>query len=364
MSDANLRRDLIKLFCVIASISGIGALFFYTPALSTPTFLSILFAMLFSPLVTGLERRGYPRTLSIIIIFFTIGSGAVTTGFFALQSGVKEWESFREDAPKYFKTTVTKLGQYEAAQKKKYPFLQSVQPTQTLLSWGQDTGKWFVSHGASIMGDLLMCLFLVPIITFALLSEGVLMRRKFFQLIPNRMFESVYLITMGAASAISDYVRAKIFEALIVGLLAGAGFYLIGAPYAIVLGIVVGVTNIIPYIGPVIGAVPGLAIAALNGSPIHIFWNMFFIYLIVNIIDIAVIFPFVVAKLVNLHPLILIATVAVGQQYYGLIGMLISVPVATAIKVTLEEMYRIIYEKHGTRTSFQETPLPRVQDHG
>ena len=67
--------------------------------------------------------------------------------------------------------------------------------------------------------------------------------------------------------------------------------------------------------------------------------------------DTIVIFPWVVAKLINLHPLLLIAIVSIGQTYYGLVGMLISVPIATALKVVIHEIYLAIYEYRPSRTS-------------
>ena len=66
-------------------------------------------------------------------------------------------------------------------------------------------------------------------------------------------------------------------------------------------------------------------------------------------VDTLVIFPLVVAKLVKLHPLLLIAVVAIGQQYYGLVGMLISIPIATACKVIIIEVHTAIYEQRSSR---------------
>ena len=101
------------------------------------------------------------------------------------------------------------------------------------------------------MSGLVSCLFLVPILTFCLLQEGRRIRRGFFQLVPNRFFESVYIVTHGVGSALSDYLRAKLIEAFLVGWITGCGLWLVHSPYAIVLGFWSGVTNILPYIGPI-----------------------------------------------------------------------------------------------------------------
>lgn len=346
--DAQFRRDLLKLACVIAALIGGVALMVITPGFSTPTLLAIVFTMLLSPLVAALERRGYPRTLSILIVFGTIGVATFLSAIWALQSGQIQWSSFKENAPLYFKAAVTKLRAYEASLKASYPAFQNLHPTDGLVQWGNQTGKWFVDNGASIAGELVTCLFIAPILTFMLLNDGRDLKKRFFQLVPNRYFETVFLITNQITTALSNYISAKLVEAFLVGALTSLGIWAIGAPYAIVLGIVAGVTNILPYIGPVIGAIPGLMIPLMDSSQSHLLVPIVLVYAAANIIDTVLIFPVVVAKLVNLHPLILIVVVSVGGQYYGLVGMLISIPIATAIKVILTEIYSAVYENHAS----------------
>jgi putative permease len=358
--DPHFRRDLIKLTCVLAVIAGFGALFFLTPALSTPTFISVMVTMILSPLVASLERRGHNRTFSILIVFGIFTLIGTLLGAWAFHSAELQWESFREKAPGYFDATVAKLRVMEDHYRAKYPFLGSVQITDNIVTWGQETGKWFVTNGPAIMGNLLSCLFLVPVFTFLLLGDGPSIRKKFFQLIPNRFFEAVFLMSHEITLALSDYIRAKIVEATLVGGMTAIGLAMIGAPYATVLAVVAGVTNILPYIGPILGAVPAILIPLLDPAHAHLLWPITLVIVVVNIIDMVVIFPVIVAKLVDMHPLILIAVVAVGQQYYGLIGMLISIPIATAIKVVLQEIYTAVYEhrirKNPTNTSY-EVPL-------
>jgi putative permease len=192
---------------------------------------------------------------------------------------------------------------------------------------------------------------LVPPLTFVMLNEGRSLRQRFFQLVPNRFFESFFLVSHQITAAISDYLRAKLVEALLVGVMTTAGLLLIDAPYALVLGIVAGITNIIPYAGPVLGLVPALLAVLFDHSGQGLLWPVLIVYVVANVIDTVVIFPLVVAKLVNLHPFLLIAVVAIGQRYYGLVGMLVSTPIATACKVILTEIHTAIYEQRPSRRS-------------
>ncbi len=332
--------------CGAAVLAGLGYLFLLTPSLSTPTMLSLVFVMLVSP-----WRRGYPRVWSILVLFLGIGLVFGLGGLWFAKWVQGEFVSFQSDLPAYFEQFVAKLQTYEQQIKTNYTFLAEVRFTATLIEWAKQTGSWFMSNSAGLAGDILTALFIVPILSFALLNEGPMIRKSFFQLIPNRFFESFFLVTTDITTAISDYLRAKLVEAGLVGLMCGVGLAIVGAPYAAVLAIVGGVTNILPYIGPVLGAVPGILVVAFGDGTSHLIVPVILIYVIANVVDNVLIFPVIVAKLVNLHPLILIAVVFVGQQYYGLVGMLIATPIAAAIKVILLEIYSTVYERGTKRRS-------------
>jgi putative permease len=355
--DLQLRRDLIKLACLIGAAGGILGVFIVTPALSTPTLLSLVATMLISPWVSALERRGYSRVWSIAFIFLLFSILALFFGIWGIRIGMAEWDSFKAQAPDHFHTAIEKMKGFESKIKMEYPFLKTVHPTNSLLIWGEKTGSWFVDHGPALMGSILAWILLIPPLTFVLLNEGRTIRRRIFQLVPNRYFESFFLVTTHILNAISDYIRAKLLEAILVGFLVTAGLAAVGAPYSIVLGLLAGITNIIPYLGPVFGLAPAIFIIGLDPTYSTHTIPVVTVYVIANLVDTVLIFPLVVAKLVNLHPLLLIAVVAMGQEYYGLVGMLISIPIATALKVVLQEIYTAVYESRATRGSFT-SPLP------
>jgi putative permease len=341
--EPSLRRDLLRLFCFLAAISAASVLFLGTPALTLPTLCSISLVTLLSPWVTGLERRGFSRQVSIIIVLGGIATATVLGSWLIAKNWQTEWADFQENAPTYFSKVVQKISSWETRIKAKHSLLKDVNISESLMARGNHFGAWSAEKIPAFLSELMGCLFLVPILTFCLLSEGRLIRRKLFQLVPNRFFESVYIVMHGVVTALSDYLRAKMIEAFLVGAMTTVGLALIGSPYAVVLGFWAGVTNIIPYIGPVIGAAPGLLIAAMGSGHHGLIIEMATIYMIANLIDTLVIFPGIVAKLVNLNPLVLIASVVIGQYYYGMIGMLISIPIAAAIKVVLYEFYLIVY---------------------
>jgi putative permease len=341
--DFTLNLDLLRLFCFLTAILASAILFFGTPALTLPSLCSVALVTLLSPWITAMERRGFTRQWSILIVFGAITLLAVLGGWLIARSWQTEWVAFQQNAPTYFSKLVQRLSGIETRLKANHPLLKDIGFSDKLSARGNNFGAWFEDKIPSILGDVVGCFFLVPFLTYCLLSQGRTLRRKIFQLVPNRYFESVYIVTHGVMSALSDYLRAKMIEAFLVGAMTTVGLALIGSPYAVVLGFWAGITNIIPYIGPALGAAPGILIATMNPGHRGLIWEITSVYAIANLVDTLVIFPGIVAKLVDLNPLVLIASVVIGQYYYGVIGMLISIPIAAAIKVVLYEFYLIIY---------------------
>ncbi len=347
--DPYLRADLLKLLFTVLALVGAATLFLGTPALSGPTLISLVATLLLSPPVAALERRGYNRTLSIVLLFAFLAALVALAGAQGVHVLVREWDSVKVKAPEYFGMAVERLRTLEVALSERLSFLGNVRMTEKVLAWGNETGQWFVKNGASLAGDLVGILVISPILTFFFLNDGPHFRKRFFQLVPNRFFEPTYTVVSEISSAISDYLRAKLVEASLVGLMTTLGLWAIGAPYALVLGLVAGITNILPYVGPFLGLIPAVILVWFDPGQSGLMAPLLLVYLVANVIDNVYIFPVLVAQLVNLHPLLLIAVVTVGQQYHGLVGMLISIPIASALKVIATQIYRAIYERRMDR---------------
>ena len=111
------------------------------------------------------------------------------------------------------------------------------------------------------------------------------------------------------------------------------------------LGIIAAITNIIPYAGPLLGTVPGLIMGMVEYGFGATFGGIVILYSVANIIDLALVFPILVSKIVDLHPIVVVASVILGSQFMGLLGMIISIPFAAALKLILEEVYTEIYNR-------------------
>lgn len=136
----------------------------------------------------------------------------------------------------------------------------------------------------------------------------------------------------------SNYIRGQLLDACIVGILSAVALAIIGIDYAIVIGIISGICNMIPYVGPVVGTVLAAVMGLLSGQPIMILWAVIAM-IVVQQIDNNLIAPKIVGDSVGLHPVFTMLAILIGGNIGGLIGMLVAVPVTASIKILLSRWY-------------------------
>lgn len=145
---------------------------------------------------------------------------------------------------------------------------------------------------------------------------------------------------------ISKFIRGQLLDGLIVGLISSIGLAFIGLDFAFLIGLTAGIANIIPYVGPLIGCIPAIIIGILSPNPIIALWAVILL-LAVQQLDSAVISPKIVGDSMGLHPIFVIMAIIIGGNLAGIIGMLLSVPVAGIIKLFIIKFV----EKHKKQES-------------
>lgn len=198
-----------------------------------------------------------------------------------------------------------------------------------------------------LMGSLLEWALLIPLFFWFLVSEAGRIKSSFLRIIPNPWFERSYMLLHQFNGKFGDYIIAKSIEAFILGLLVTIGLWVIDFPYATLLGVIAGVTNILPYVGPIIGWLPALFVGALQSSGANMF-AMNMVFVVANLVDMTLVFPLLVSKIVNLHPVVVVSSVVIGSQMGGVGGMLVSVPVAAFIKLLVTEIHRTLYPEKAS----------------
>ncbi|MEJ2196069.1 MAG: AI-2E family transporter [Ignavibacteriaceae bacterium] len=301
--------------------------------------LSVLLAFIFAPFVFILEQKGFNRLSSTLIVFaalailiylglsvfipkFSTQMNQLIARFeaFSLTDQLKAVQDWLTTSLPFFdfSNLLTRVEEFFSSQ-----LVNSVASLSTLVT--------------SIV-SVIAILVIVPFITFFILKDSKKLLQGVLQMVPNNYFEMAYWIIKKVSLKLGLFVRAWIFDASFVGTLIGLGFYLIGVPNALPLGVIAGLGHLIPYFGPIIGGIPAIIISIVSGDTSQI-PLIIFIVLGVYTIDNGFVQPVVFGKSVDIHPIMIILLIIAGSQLLGLIGMLLAVPVATVIKTMTTEIY-------------------------
>jgi len=310
-----------------------------TSGLFLPLLLALIATSLLEPLVRRLEYANLRKSTCIFTVFFfvTLLMALVTFVFAPYWSAM--WSSLHTDLPRYLDRGHDVLRALQGWLVDSFPTLQNVD----LLSRGRGHAESFATSvlvatpkSAMRIGSLLV---LVPFFTFFFLRDGHQMMRSLLSLTPNRHFEMALDLYYSISRQLAQFIRGRLLEALIVGLVVTAGLATTDIRYAPFLGIFAGLTNLIPYVGPLIGMVPGLLVALVDLGLGAQFWWILVIYLVIAqvIVDNFILIPLLISRVANLHPVWVVIAVITGGKLYGVIGMIIGVPIFSIIKIIVIE---------------------------
>lgn len=190
-------------------------------------------------------------------------------------------------------------------------------------------------RGLGAVLTVLGFLILTPILTFYLLRDWERILARLRSLIPRARQEQILGFTQEYDRLLARYLRGQLTAAAVVGILTGIGFWLVGFPYALLLGVTAGVFNVVPYLGLIVSLAPALVIAIFSGSFLLSLGKIALIFGVVQLLDGSVIGPRIVGESVGLHPVWVILSLSVAGFFFGFVGLLIAIPLAVLVKLLL-----------------------------
>ncbi|EHL99273.1 hypothetical protein HMPREF9103_01102 [Lentilactobacillus parafarraginis F0439] len=180
----------------------------------------------------------------------------------------------------------------------------------------------------------------VPVVLFYMLKDGNRLAPNIKRILPARHREQTMELLAAMNRTISKYISGQMIECLFVGTFTAIGYLIIGLPYALLLGVIAGICNIIPYLGPYIGIAPALMVSFSHGGWMSLVYNII-IVLIVQQIDGNLVYPNVIGKSLEIHPLTIIIILLAAGNIAGLMGMILAIPLYAIVKVILVHLYNI-----------------------
>lgn len=302
---------------------------------------SAVIAYILDPIASFLEAKGVSRLQSTLLIFVTLG---LTIGimFYLLAPSLLIELNFLQEGIGGTQASelLTKL---EETIHQSIPMLsgQELNLYIKLQSALQDLAESFFSILVDVV-SVLSTLVVIPFAVFFILKDGRKMRKNLVSIVPNKYFEMSLNLLHKVDLQLGGYLRGQFLDSMIISLLAIIALWVLGVKYFVLIGIFAGLANMIPYVGPLSGMVMAASVVILNnGSSQEIAWVLA-VFAIIQLIDNILVQPLVLARSVNLHPLIIIFAIIIGGKFFGIIGMLVAIPATGILKVLSIEIYNSV----------------------
>jgi sporulation integral membrane protein YtvI len=333
---------VVRVSLIVAVLTLCGYFLWLVKSGLYPFIIALFLAYLLNPAVAHIEQKGFSRSWSIIIVYSVL-FGALTLGAIKIVPIlIKELENFAREIPSMAATGQQLLEQFQAQyQNSSLPFSLRIAFDKALLTLENELQGFTASIVDGIINSVSYFIGIVisPVLAFYLLHDWREIREKLLLFIPGKWRNQIIIIVRDIDKVLNGLIRGQLLVAFLVGILVSAGLYLLNVRFALLIGILAGLLDIIPYFGAIIGATPAVTLALLH-SPI-LALKVVILFLIIHQLEGTVIGPKILGESVGLHPLSVIFFVFVGGELGGLPGMLLGVPVAAIVKVVFRHLYKL-----------------------
>ncbi len=367
LSDAWHRIPLSRrkqLILVLVAVLVIGSVIWTARTVLIPYVLGLVLAYVIAPLVRFFEhgflwlgKRRYlgflrraARGLAIGLVYLLVL--AILVGFFSVfvpilfEQGKALWAS-RDRIWEY----ISRLGDNVVEQYRLLPEQVRGQIDDSLTKFGAQVGRILqqaVGGTAVVISytfSLVLAILIIPFWTFYMLLDSHKLSQTFVRSIPISIREDV-LKTIALIDAVfASYLRGQLFLGLIIGVVSTIFFGIAGVQFALILGVIAGLFEMVPNIGPILGAIPAILVALAQNPTLALVVAIYAV--VIQQVENIFITPRVLGRSMKLHPVLVMVVLVIGSEIGGLVGLLLA-PVTTAV---LRDLFRYVYYR------LEEAPL-------
>ena len=320
---------------VLIALGVVGAVYFAYQLQSVITLglVALLLAVGLQAPVAYLHGLGLPRPVGLLVIYVTVIAGLILAGWLLLPPVIGDLREFARQAPTYLEQAEGQLGRLGITAT--IPRLEELEQralTEVTGDLGSYVNRVFsiLSFAFGLFGGVFNAFF-VLILSIFLLAEGPLLRAHLLSLMPPEQKGRWTAITQKIADKIQGWMLGTLFLGLIIGGATTVFLLLIGMPYAFLFGLVAGVGELIPMIGPIIAAVPAVGISAFQGWGTFL-WVLLF-YIVVQQVENYVLVPRIMGSAVDLPGLGVLVAFLIGSELLGVTGAILAMPAAAVAQV-------------------------------
>ncbi|HEX9664916.1 MAG TPA: AI-2E family transporter [Patescibacteria group bacterium] len=296
-------------------------------------FVAILLTSLLEPFVTWLQQKmKFPRSISVILIYVVVIGLVSLSLVLIIPPIVHQLTNLIKVFPAFFSEHNFISDYFGRAE-----IFEGLKTGLSSLesSLGR-TATGVYSTVSSIFGGIIS-LILVLVITFYMTIEEDATRRVLKSVTPDKYLPYVTQLTNRIQNKLGLWLKGQLILSLILGIISYIGLKILGIEYALILAVLAGLAEFVPFLGPIIAGIPAVILAFFQ-EPIKAVF-VIILYIIIQQVENHILVPKVMQKTVGLNPIIVIVALLVGAKLAGVLGALLAVPVATAIGVFIKDFY-------------------------
>ncbi|NQU83196.1 MAG: AI-2E family transporter [Parcubacteria group bacterium] len=323
---------IIKIVFVLLLVVAI----YYLRHIVAMIFVSFMLASLMDPVADWFEKHKIPRGLAVLLIFIVFLGAFAGVLILLVPPILDQIREFVRDFGGYWErisSSFEALERWGAEQGFSSNFQKSLESIEANL--GKAISGIF-STVSGIFGGVVTFV-VVLVMTFYMVVEEGAIKRMLRNVAPDEVLPYFSQRLSAVKKKLGDWLRGQMILMFIVGLFAFVGLLILGVEYALVLGVLAGLTEIIPYVGPILGAIPAIFLA-LADSPLKAFFVVI-LYFIIQQVENNFLVPKVMQRAVGLNPIISIIALLIGAKIAGFVGILLAIPVTTAASVFIKDFY-------------------------
>ena len=365
--EPSLKRKRFLLLGTAAVVVGALAILYLMGSVLLTLGISAVIAYVLLPVAKLMERGmpwrrsrpGLARGISVGIIFL-VGIGVVVALIIAVvPPTVEQGQRFIEDFPAFLNNARITIEGWVAHYADLVPADLRKQAEDALAGAGGIVGEaaWNVVKQTLdiITGSFAFILGLAtaPVLIFYLMKDSSPIRESLHAPFPSAVRPYLRDILDIADRTLGGYIRGQLTLGVIVGVIVAVGLLIIGVPFAVLLGIVAGLTELVPIIGPWIGGAVGVLVT-LATEPDKVLW-VILLYLIVQLLENTLLVPRIQADTLNMHPIAVILVITIGSQYFGLWGVILGPPLVALAK---DVIIYLVKEWNDDPATAEPEPVP------
>ncbi|HFI0105266.1 TPA: AI-2E family transporter [Streptococcus suis] len=330
-----------------------------------PMILTGLLYYLLNPMVDWMEKHKISRTVGISILFVLISLLIIWGLAVAIPSIQEQVTSFAQNLPSNIQKIegqVTGLLQDQRFEQFRPTALEMLNKVNDqVVAYAQKFSSSAVNWASNLIStasQIIVAILIMPFILFYLLRDGQYLNKHITQYLPTKWREPIGIVLSDVNGQLSNYVRGQVTVAIIVALMFSVMFSIIGLSYPITLGVMAGFLNLIPYLGSFLAMIPAVILGLIAG-PIMLI-KVLVVFMIEQTIEGRFVTPLIIGSSLSIHPITILFVLLTAGQMYGVLGVLLGIPIYASIKVLVKAAFEW-YKAHSSLYEDEENEVVNEQ---